>query len=178
MLVKIKLKNADESVIIDDYVFEHLSSDAYFAEVKFLDNLRKHSSGCVVFQKTWRKAEGSFKTETIYLHKLLAERFLGNERTPEKNLVGIKNGDRMDCRIENLMWQTRSYASRQRKTSNYLGYTGVYREGKRYRALINYEGKPLHLGMFDTPEQAALAYNAKSKELFGKEGKINKIKAV
>jgi hypothetical protein len=30
--------------------------------------------------------------------------------------------------------------------------------------------------MFDTAEEAALAYNKKSKELYGEEGKINIIK--
>ncbi len=30
--------------------------------------------------------------------------------------------------------------------------------------------------MFTTPEEAALAYNKKSKELFGEEGKVNVLK--
>ena len=30
--------------------------------------------------------------------------------------------------------------------------------------------------MFDTPEEAALAYNKKSKEAYGDEGKVNLIK--
>jgi hypothetical protein len=141
-----------------------------------VDNLRKHSSGCVVFQKTWKKPEGGYAIETIYLHKLLAEKFLNENRSNVKKLVGAKNGDKLDCRLDNIIWRSRSVASRQRKTSSKVGYTGVYQENKRYRAVISINRKSVHLGMFDTPEEAADAYNKKSKELFGEEGKLNKIK--
>jgi hypothetical protein len=176
VLVKIKLKNSDDNVIVDDHVYEYLTNDPYLSQVKFVDNLRKHSSGCVVFQKTWKKAEGGYKTETIYLHKLLAEKFLAETKTKAKNLVGTKTGDKLDCRLENIIYRSRSVASRQRKTSSRAGYTGVYQENNRYRAVISINRKSVHLGMFDTAEEAAEAYNKKSKELFGDECKINKIK--
>ena len=176
MLVKIKLKNSDDNVVVDDHVYEYLTNDPYLAQIKFVDNLRKHSSGCVVFQKTWKKAEGGYKTETIYLHKLLAEKFLAEQRSKIKNLVGAKNGDKLDNRLDNILWRSRSVASRQRKTSSRAGYTGVYQENNRYRAVISINRKSVHLGMYDTPEEAAEAYNKKSRELFGDEGKVNKIK--
>jgi hypothetical protein len=176
VLVKIKLKNSDDNVVVDDHVYEYLTNDPYLAQIKFVDNLRKHSSGCVVFQKTWKKAEGGYKTETIYLHKLLAEKFLAEQRSKIKNLVGAKNGDKLDNRLDNILWRSRSVASRQRKTSSRAGYTGVYQENNRYRAVISINRKSVHLGMYDTPEEAAEAYNKKSKELFGDEGKVNKIK--
>lgn len=176
MLYKVKLKNADDNVLIDDNVYEYLSSDPYLKKVDFIHNLRKHSSGCAVFQKTWQKAEGGYKTETIYLHKLIAEKFLAKQRSKTKNLVGAKNGNKLDCRLENLAWRSRSVASRQRKTSSKVGYTGVYKENNRYRAVISINRKSVHIGMFATAEEAALAYNKKSKELYGEDGKINQIK--
>jgi hypothetical protein len=176
VLVKITLKNSDDNVIVDDYVYEYLTKDPYLSQIKFVENLRKHTSGCVVFQKTWKKPEGGYKTETIYLHKLLAEKYLGNQKTNVKKLVGAKNGDKLDCRLDNILYRSRSVASRQRKTSSKAGYTGVYQENQRYRAVISINRKSVHLGMFDTPEEAAEAYNKKSRELFGEEGKINKIK--
>ena len=177
MLVKIKLKNADESVIVDGFVYEDLTKDKYLSQMQFIDNLRKHSSGCVVFQKTWKKADGKgYKTETIYLHKLIAEKYLSHLRTDIKNLAGNKDADKLDCRIENLQWRSRSVASRQRKTSSNAGYTGVYKENGRFRAVISHDKKSMHLGMFDTAEEAAEAYNRKSKEFFGDEGKINRLK--
>lgn len=176
MLYKIKLKNSDENVLLDDKVFEFLSNEPYFKKVDFLNNLRRHSSGCAVFQKTWKKAEGGYKTETIYLHKLIAERFLLDQKTEKNNLVGAKNGNKLDCRLENIHWRSRAIASRKRKTSSKTGYTGVYLENNRYRAVISVDRKSVHIGMFDTPEDAALAYNKKSKELFGEDGKQNQIR--
>ncbi len=177
MLYKVKLKNADDAVILDSKVYEYLTTDPYLVKVDFINNLRKHSSGCAVWQKTWSKAGGGYKTETIYLHKLIAEKFLASEKSKAKNLVGAKNGNKLDCRLENICYRSRSVASRQRKTSSKVGYTGVYKENNRYRAVISVNRKSMHIGMFATAEEAALAYNKKSKELFGDDGKINVIKS-
>ena len=176
MLYKIKLKNADDNVLLDAEVYEWLTSDPYLAKVDFINNLRKHSSGCAVFQKTWKKADGSFKTETLYLHKVIAEKFLIKTKTETENLVGAKNNNKLDCRLENIVYRSRAVASRKRKTSSKTGYTGVYKENHRYRAVISHNGKSLHIGMFNAPEEAALAYNQKSKELYGDAGKLNIIK--
>lgn len=176
MTYKIKLKNADENVLLDSPSFEWLSTDPWYLKVDFLNNLRKHSSGCAVFQKTWKKADGDFKTETIYLHKLLAEKFLADTKSAQNRLVGAKNGDKLDCRIENLAYRSRAIASRQRKSSSRTGYTGVYKEHNRFRAVISVAGKSMHLGMFDTAEEAAAAYNKVSRENFGADGKINKVR--
>ena len=176
MLYKVKLKNADDEVTLDDHVYHYLTTDPYLVKVNFINNLRRHSSGCAVFQKTWQRAEGGYKTETIYLHKLIAEQFLPDERTDEKNLVGARNGNKLDCRLDNIVWRSRSVASRQRKTSSKVGYTGVYKENNRYRAVISIDRKSVHIGMFATAEEAAMAYNKRSQELYGEDGKINIIK--
>lgn len=176
MLYKVKLKNADEHVVLDADVYEWLTSDPYLVKIDFINNLRKHSSGCAFFQKTWKTSKNAYKTETIYLHKHIAEKFLKSTKTKSNRLVGAHNGNKLDCRLENLAYRSRATASRKRKTSSKTGYTGVYREGKRYRAVISVNSKAVHLGMFDTPEEAALAYNKKSKEAYGDEGKVNLIK--
>jgi len=175
-LYKVKLKNADETVILDSKVYEYLTTDPYLSKVDFVNNLRRHSSGCAVWQKTWPKAGGGYKTETIYLHKLIAEKFLSKDKSSSKNLVGARNGNKLDCRLDNITYRSRSVASRQRKTSSKVGYTGVYKENNRFRAVISIDRKSVHIGMFATAEEAAKAYNKKSKELFGDDGKINIIK--
>lgn len=176
MLYKVKLKNAEDHVLLDDKVYEWLTTEPYYIKVGLVNNLRKHSSGCAVFQKTWKRADGGYKTETLYLHKIIAEKFLANTKTREKNLVGSKNGNKLDCRLENIVYRSRASASRKRRTSSKVGYTGVYKENNRYRAVISINRKAVHLGMFSTPEEAAMAYNKKSKELFGDEGKLNVLK--
>lgn len=173
----IKLKNADEYVILDEEVYEYLDQHEYYGKtIKLLPNLRRHSSGCAVFQRTRKRQNGDgYETETIYLHKLIAESYLADLKQGSNTLVGSKNGNKLDCRKENLLWRSRSWASRQRKTTSKTGFMGVYKESRRYRVVISVNGKSEHIGMFDTAEEAAMAYNRRSWELFGHEGKQNKI---
>lgn len=170
------MKNSGDTVLLDGDVYEFLTEDPYLSKIDFINNLRRHSSGCAVFQKTWKKADGGYKTETIYLHKLIAEKFLAEQRSETNNLVGAINGNKLDCRKENIIWRSRAVASRKRKTRSKTGYTGVYKENSRYRAVISIDKKTIHIGMYDTPEEAAMAYNERSKAIFGDEGKINVIK--
>jgi hypothetical protein len=176
MQEKIKLKNSDEVVLLDSQVFEKLKSDPQTKGINLLGNLRKHSSGCAVYQKTYKNSDGSFRTETIYLHRYIAEKYKSGF-SEENNLVGALNGNKLDCRLENLVWRSRATASRQRKTSSKTGYTGVYQENRKYRAIISINGKAVHLGMYNNPEDAAEAYNQKSVELYGEKAKINAISA-
>lgn len=174
MIYRVRLKNSDDFALLDADVYNALAKDEYLAKVGFLDNLRKHSSGCAVFQKTRKSSDGDgYNTETRYLHMEVAERFLAANRTEQKNLVGAQNGNKLDCRLANLEYRSRSVASRKRKSSSKLGYTGVYQENNRYRAVISINRKSVHIGMFSTPEEAALAYNRKSLELYGANGKQN-----
>lgn len=58
-------------------------------------------------------------------------------------------------------------------------YRGVYQVGHRWRASISLprvNGAPsrqTHLGYFDTEEEAARAYDAKAKELYGDKARLN-----
>lgn len=177
MIHRVKLKNAEQEALLDRRVYDALSQDAYLQELDFFANLRRHSSGCVVFQKTFKddNHKKGYRTETIYLHKLIAERYLDHTRTDKRNLVGCRNNDKLDCRLENLEYRSRSVASRKRRSSSKVGYTGVYKEHNRYRAVISVDRRSVHIGMFSTAEEAAMAYNRKSRELYGSLGKINKI---
>jgi hypothetical protein len=172
---KINLRNSSEKVILDDKGYKFLTTDKYLNGLDIVTRLRKHSSGCAVFQRTQKQKTGGYKTETIYLHKLIAEKFIKKGRSKTKGLVGALNGNKLDCRIDNLAFRSRSTASRQRKSSSKAGFTGVYKESTRFRAVISNQGKSIHIGMFDTAVEAADAYNKKSKEFYGDEGKINAI---
>ena len=171
----IPLKNSNKSILVDDHVYTWLSSDPELQKLGLLANLRLHSSGCGVFQKTIKLERGKYETLTIYIQKLIADKFLSEHKDERRNLVGVLNGNKLDCRLENLVYRSRSAASRTRNTSNKVGYTGVYQENKRFRAVISIDGKSVHLGMFPTAIEAAIAYNKASWEKFGTEGKLNDI---
>lgn len=172
---QIKIKNADDFVILDHQGFQYVMKDEYMLSLDFSKNLRVHSSGCIFFQKTIKFSPSNYKTTTIYLHKILAETFKPNYKTKVNNLVGFVNGNKLDCRLNNLIFRSRAVASRTRKTSSSTGFTGVYKEHNKFRSVISIGGKSRHLGMFKTAEEAAKAFNEMSKMLYGDEGKQNKL---
>lgn len=174
MSVQIKLKNSKEKVLLDDPTYETLVQDPEIRKMGLLENLRKHSTGCAVYQKSIRLKRGEYRIETIYLHRFICERFI-EKPDPSYKLVGCKNGNKLDCRLENLEWRSRSMSSRSRKIYNKSGYLGVYKERKKFRSIIYFEGKAHHIGMFDTAEEAAQAYNKKAKELYGSKARLNDV---
>lgn len=167
-MAKLKLKNSEAEVLLDDNVFEFIQNDEYLTKIKFIENLRRHSSGYAFFQKNWRMESNYYRCETIYLHKIIAEKFVNKPDLGRRLFVRFNNGNTLDCRVENLEWTTLSNVVRNTdKTVNRLGYRGVVKDRKKFRAVIYQDRKPVNLGTFDTAEEAAEAYARKSKELFG-----------
>ena len=119
---KIKLKNSKKYVLVDDVTYEYLINDPWFKEVNFLENLRLHSSGNIVFQKTYRDRlyEKGVKTITIYLHKWIAEKFI-EKATKEKPFLVAVNGKKLDCRVKNLEYRSRSAVARASKPTSKTG---------------------------------------------------------
>jgi hypothetical protein len=176
MLYKIPLKNSELTALVDDKAYEFLSENEYLKSVNFLKNLRLHSSGYAFFQKSTSTSKGMYKTVTIYLHKLLAETFLPKPSAKKRLYVLLRNGERLDCRIENLEWATFSKVTRNtRKRESKAGFRGVHQEREKFRAVIYRDGKRFDLGLFDTAEEAAQAYNLRSEEFFGKTIGLNKV---
>lgn len=175
MLYKIRLKNSKETALVDDFAYEYITNNEYLKAIGFADNLRIHSSGYAFFQKTRMSVSGKYKTETIYLHKLVAEKFLPKPESERRLYTLLKNGKRLDCRIKNLEWAPLSKVTRNtRYNDSKLGYRGVHKNRDRYQAVIYNNCKRIDLGHFDTAEEAAMAYNNKSMELFGETIGINK----
>lgn len=81
------------------------------------------------------------------------------------------NGNCSDNRLANLRSATRSQNlsnSRVRKDST-TGRKGVsfHRQVGKWVAYVNHQGKRFYLGLFDSPEAAALARDTKARELHG-----------
>ncbi|MEN7548412.1 Pathogenesis-related transcriptional factor and ERF protein [Rapidithrix thailandica] len=176
MLYKIKLKNADKHVIISDEAFEFIDKSEYLTSINFLENLRLHSSGYVFYQKNY-PFKGGYKNVTIYLHKLIADKFVEKPESDKRLFVRIINGNALDCRTKNLDWATMSDLRRnQKKHNNKTGYRGVVKVSKStYRAVLYTSKERYDLGVFNSAEEAAKAYNEKSQELFGDTKSLNKV---
>lgn len=106
-------------------------------------------------------------------HRLIYLFFTGN--LPK--ILDHINGIRTDNRIENLRKCTFSQNNMnvKRRKNNRSGYKGVFfkKEKKRYVAQIRINKTAIHLGCFDTAEEAALVYDKKAKELFGEFAVLN-----
>lgn len=179
MLYKLPLKNSKKEALVDGDSYEYIINNPYLQKINFLKNLREHSSGYAFFQKNWRQLDGSYKSETIYLQKLVAEKFHTKPDENKKWWIRFINGERLDCRTKNLEFTTLANVIRNSdKTDNKTGYRGVVKSGKKYMAIIYQNRKAINLGSFPTAEEAAMAYNKKSIELFGKTRSLNKIKGM
>lgn len=91
------------------------------------------------------------------------------------------NRDKLDNRIENLRecptkgHNTINSKPRSDNTSKYKGVTWHKNVGKWHCSVFK-GGKRYYVGIFDTPEEAAIAYNTKAIELFGEFAYLNDIK--
>jgi hypothetical protein len=177
MLYKVSLRNCkDEEVLISEETFKLITESPLYASKNLPENLRKHSNGYAFYQKNHPQNDGSYINETLYLHKIMADHFLGEPESEEHRYVMFKNGNKLDCRLENLCWATRSEITRNtKKHHSKSGFRGVYKEGDRYRATLYNRSERIDIGFFSTPEEAALAYNQKSMEIFGRTRSLNKV---
>jgi hypothetical protein len=176
MLYKLLLKNCNEEVLISEETYLLITGNPKYAEKKIHENLRKHSNGYAFYQKNHPRPDGSYENETIYLHKLMAAHFLGEPESEEHRYVMFLNGNKLDCRLENLCWATRSEITRNtQKHHAKSGFRGVYKEGTRFRATLYNKTERYDLGFFETPEEAAKAYNLKSEEIFGRTKSLNQV---
>jgi hypothetical protein len=177
MLYKVSLRNCkDEEVLISEETFKLITESPLYASKNLTENLRKHSNGYAFYQKNHPQNDGSYLNETLYLHKIMADHFLGEPESEEHRYVMFKNGNKLDCRLENLSWATRSEITRNtKKHHSKSGFRGVYKEGDRFRATLYNRSERIDIGFFQTPEEAAIAYNQKSMEIFGRTRSLNKV---
>ena len=106
MSYKIKLKNTgNDSAILDEKGFKAVKGDKYLSSLKFMENLRAHSSGYPIYQRCITTKKGPVY-ETIYLHKWLADKFIKKPKSDRKLFLHFKNGNIHDCRLQNFEYVT------------------------------------------------------------------------
>ncbi len=161
--MKLSLSNSDIKVTICRQGFAHLK------KLGMMDGWRIHSAGYAFHQKTVMG-----KIRTHYLHKFLAQEFVPKPKSDKKLFVHMLNENKLDCRIKNLMW-TDMGELRRHQHSPARHFRGVSKDGNKYRAILYDNRERIYIGRYETPEEAAIAYNEESIKRFGKTAGLNVI---
>lgn len=106
------------------------------------------------------------------MHNIIAERM----GLSGKNIIHLNN-DGLDNRRNNLAVASNSERGANAKlwSHNKTGYRGVCVQSGRFKAQICVNGERKYLGLFDTVEEAAIAYNEAALEHFGEFAYQNEI---
>lgn len=82
--------------------------------------------------------------------------------------VDHRNGDTLDNRKSNLRIATQSQNKKnRRRISSNSGFKGVHRVGDKWYAYITYNKSRSNIGIFNSGEEAARAYDRAAKRLHG-----------
>lgn len=112
---------------------------------------------------------GPYKQRGVLMHREIMNAPSGTE-------VDHINGDGLDNRRENLRLATRSQNCANKEVySSKSGYRGVHKSWNRWSSAIKHNGNRYDLGRFDTPEDAARAYNEAAKKYHGEFARLNDV---
>lgn len=186
---KIVLENGTLIVDDEDYDFVVRLQPVLFARV---DHNGKNRTATKFYEAVIRGGRDEYM---FYIkHFLLRPKISGF-------VVMHRNGDSLDLRKENLVAMPKSVSLHARKktkgtTSRFKGVSFLKNpkakrkwaaeinlpKKKQWMAYINsnardkdYNKNRIYIGVFDTEEQAALAYNEKAREIYGESAYQNKV---
>ena len=128
-------------------------------------------------QFKWRYTSGGYaartvrdhgRTLTVYLHRFLLDAQPGQQ-------IDHRNGDKLDCRRENLRLATGAENQRNKRVSanSRTGLKGVAPYRGKFHARIRVDGRRIHLGYWPDAETAALVYDAAARRFHGEFAYLN-----
>jgi hypothetical protein len=156
-------KYGEFKVLIDDEDFEKYSKIRWQA--------RNNHGSNVFYIASYVNIDGTKKRKNVELGRYLLN-------AEDGQIVDHINRDTLDNRKENLRICTiaqNSRNSKKRKDNFTSNYKGVYwkSQHRKYCAQINFNRKKIHLGYFETEDQAAIAYNIAAVKYFGEFARPN-----
>ena len=158
---------AEEWKVIDGYNNNYSVSNKGNVKNNNTNKILKQAVNRGGYNKLCLSVNGKKKTELI--HRLVALAFIPNpENKPHTDHI---NNIKTDNNVNNLRWATRSENQHNQKLSkaNTSGVKGVSynKSKKKWVAQIQLDGIAIHIGYFDTIEEAKQARIKKANEAFG-----------
>lgn len=142
---------------VDDSDSDLLSSDWYL-----------HSHGYITKALTLNG-----RRNQIYMHRVIMSRVLGRDIDSREKVDHIDgnpaNNSRSNLRLAN---NSQNGGNSRARNGEYKGVSKSWKDGI-YRARIKVNFKEIHIGTFDSQEEAARAYDTKARELFGEFARLN-----
>ena len=128
-------------------------------------------TGSAKRKKPFDKAQGGRKRYLIMMHRMV----MGVE---DERLVDHRNHNGLNNLRSNLriaMWKENCWNKRKPTGVSSSQYKGVMWDKRRskWQAMIGHNLKKVFIGYFDDETEAARAYDAKAKELFGEYAALN-----
>lgn len=134
--------------VIDDIVYVKDNKGVeFFIDLDDFNSIKNYTWHSYVTTKGKTYVRCSYLKES--LHRFLLD-------PPKDKVVDHINGNTLDNRRSNLRvcTHTENMQNQKLRTNNSTGVTGVSKCGKRYRAVIRVNKKDIHLGVYDTLDEA------------------------
>lgn len=147
--IKLRNKNKEEYTIVDD------------------DDYEKYKNKALYMTHNGYVRTSNYFSESTFARILM--------HCPKGKTVDHINGNQLDNRKSNLRICSMHQNDYNKKLykSNKSGYKGVYATKKGWKAIIVHNRKPIKIGVYETKENAALAYNEYALEHFGEFARLN-----
>lgn len=159
MAVEITLGNGLVA-LVDDEDYHNVSRYTWHAK----------RCGCKVYAETSTWDSLNKNKVNVYMHHLICP---GASRVDHKDGDGLNN-TRLNVRPASASDNNKNKGAQSNNTS---GYKGVIREKKSrrnpWRAQIKSDGRYIRIGGYQTPEQAALAYDKAAILIHGEFASLN-----
>ena len=158
---------AEEWKVIDGYNNNYSISNKGNVKNNNTNKILKQAVNRGGYNKLCLSVNGKKKTELI--HRLVALAFIPNpENKPHVDHI---NNNKIDNNVNNLRWATAKENQYNQKLSkaNKCGVKGVCynKRDKKWRASITVDGIKIHIGSFDTMEEAKQARIKRANKAFG-----------
>lgn len=170
-----KMKKPNKYDLSGEYgiCYSNNSDDIILFDLEDYDKIKDYGWHVMLHNRTrlYKTVSATKNKKLIRMHRLI----LGVD--DPSIIIDHINRNPLDNRKSNLRFCTmreNAYNSGAREGRKYKGVC-KYRDGKRWVAKIGYDGNDYHIGIFNTPEEAALAYNEKAKEFFGEFAYLNEV---